>query len=115
MPSRPAFQVSKLRTALDTRFTSTEVPTAENGFRGSNRSRYANPDLDDLVARYFVTVPRNERMNLLRDAVRHIAENVVVIHLFYDVTPQLVNKRVKNVTPRTPSTQEYHPHLWDVA
>jgi peptide/nickel transport system substrate-binding protein len=114
MPSRPAFQTSKLRTALDTRFTSPEVPTAERSFRGSNRSRYSNPELDDLVARYFVAVQKTERTNILRDAVKHIAENVVVIHLFYDVTPQLVNKRVQNVTPRTPSTQAFSPHLWDL-
>src|SRR5207248_7621554 len=48
MPLRPGFQMGPLRTEVDTRFLSSEVPLPENGFRGANRARYASPALDAL-------------------------------------------------------------------
>jgi hypothetical protein len=48
------------------------------------------------------------------DIVKHVAENVVVIHIFYDVVPQLMNKRVTSVTPRSTLSQAWNSHQWDV-
>jgi hypothetical protein len=39
---------------------------------------------------------------------------VVVIHIFYDVVPQLMNRRVTNVTPRSTLSQAWNSHQWDV-
>lgn len=114
MPSRPAVQMSALQATLDTRFRSSEAPLPTNGFRGSNRSRYMSLELDALLDGYFTEIRPAEQRRLLGDVVKHIAENVVVIHIFYDVVPQMINKRVINVTPRSPLSQAWDSHLWDV-
>ena len=115
MPSRPAFQLGPLRTDLDTRFLSSETPLPENSFRGANRARYMNPELDALVARYFVTVARPERERVLADIVSHMGNQAVVIHLFYNALPQMVNRRLKNVEPQSTRAWIAAAHLWDVS
>jgi peptide/nickel transport system substrate-binding protein len=115
MPSRPGFQMAALRTEVDTRFFSSEVPLPENNFRGANRARYANPAFDAMINRYFAAVPRTERQAALGEIVHHLGDQVVVIHLFYNATPQLMNKRLQNVTPRTSRTNAWNSHLWDLA
>ena len=115
MPSRPGFQMAALRTHVDTRFLSSETPLAENNFRGSNRARYMNRDLDALIDRYFSTVPRPERLGVLADVVRHLSENVVVIHLFYNAVPQMKSQRLKNVPARTVRARAPDSHLWDLS
>jgi len=62
VPSRPGFLVSTLKTEIDRRFTSPEARLPENRFTGSSNSRYMNPEYDALVDRYFLTVPRQERL-----------------------------------------------------
>jgi len=114
MADRPGFAVDRLMTQLDARFLSTSVPTAANRYTGTNRARYQSPDLDALLNRYLVTVPRPERLNILADVMRHMTENVVVIHLFYNVGAQVKAQRLKNVEPRTSKSRIYNPEQWDV-
>lgn len=114
MPSRPAYQMAKLQTTLDTRLHSSEAPLPSNGFRGSNRSRYMNPEFDALLDRHFSEIRPAEQRRLLGEVVKHIAENQVITQLFYDVVPQMMNKRVTNVTPRSTLSQAWDSHLWDV-
>jgi peptide/nickel transport system substrate-binding protein len=114
MPSRPALQMAKLQTTLDTRFLSSQTPLPSNNFRGANRSRYQNPALDTLLDGYFAEVRPAEQTRLLGEIVKHIAENVVVIHLYYDVVPQIASNRVQNLTPRSTLSQTWNSHLWDL-
>ena len=57
-----------------------------------------------------MTVPRAERLNTLAEIVRHQTENVVVIHLFHNVVPQMKNQRLKNVVPRTVRARVLDPN-----
>ncbi len=52
------------------------APTAENRFVGSNYARYLNPEFDTLIDRFLSTVPRPERIELLRQIVYHISDQV---------------------------------------
>lgn len=47
-------------------FHSRSIPTAENRWSGSNAARYANAELDTLIDRFFVTVPLQERLDVLK-------------------------------------------------
>jgi ABC-type transport system substrate-binding protein len=73
-----------------------------------------NPDLDALITRHFVTVSRSERQAILADIVRHLTDQAVVIHLFYNALPQLVNRRLKNVEPQSTRAWIANAHLWEV-
>jgi hypothetical protein len=74
-----------------------------------------NQEFDALTDRYFATVPRNERLGILADIVKHLSENVVVIHLFYNAVPQMKSQRLKNVPARTVRARAPDAHLWDLS
>src|SRR5205823_2875798 len=41
-----------------TRYHSAQVPLPENNYRGNNSARYRSPELDSLIERYLVTIPK---------------------------------------------------------
>lgn len=97
------------------RFSSTDAAVPENRFVGNNVPRYVNAEFDALVARYFVTIPRQERTEVLRQLVNHVSDRVVMMGLFYTVEPTLIANRVRNVTARTSgSSQAWNAERWDV-
>jgi peptide/nickel transport system substrate-binding protein len=108
--TRPAFEVVGQPDDIY-RFHSKEIPTAETRFVGDNRMRYSNPLVDSLVDRYYVTVSRPERVQVLGQLLNHLTDNVVLMSFFYETAPILVSNRLLNITPE-PS---WNPHEWDVA
>src|SRR5207249_7613776 len=69
--TRPAFELVSQPTDLRgfMRFHSSRMPTPQNDFRGDNRLRYANPDLDAHLDRMIVTIPADERSQILGQLV----------------------------------------------
>jgi peptide/nickel transport system substrate-binding protein len=108
--TRPAFEVVGQPDDIY-RFHSREIPTPETRFVGDNRMRYANPQVDAWVERYYVTIQRAERVQVLGQLLNHLTDNVVSMSFFYETAPVLVSNRLRNVTPE-PS---WNPHEWDVA
>jgi peptide/nickel transport system substrate-binding protein len=108
--TRPAFEVVGQPDDIY-RFHSREIPTPDTRFVGDNRMRYANPQVDAWVERYYVTIPRAERVQVLGQLLNHLTDNVVSMSFFYETAPVLVSNRLRNVTPE-PS---WNPHEWDVA
>src|SRR5206468_9822424 len=51
-------------------YRSSQAPVPENNYVGGNYGRYMNADLDTLIQRYFVTIPRQERAGVLRTIVQ---------------------------------------------
>ena len=114
VPSRPGFLVSTLKTEIDRRFTGPEARVAENRYTGSSNSRYMNPEYDALVDKYFLSVPRQDRLRAWADIIQHMTSNLVAIHLIYEPVPQLINNRLRDVEPRTARAQAFNSQLWDV-
>ncbi|MPZ14637.1 MAG: hypothetical protein GEU73_09490 [Chloroflexi bacterium] len=83
------------------------APTPETRFVGSNYARYVNPEYDSLVDRFLTTIPRPERIQVLRQIIRHISENLNLMGLFYDVEIGFLNNRLQNVKAR-------ENRLWDI-
>src|SRR5207249_5441635 len=83
------------------------APTPETRFVGSNYARYVSPDFDVLIDRFLTTIPRAERIQVLRQAVRHISENLNLMGLFYDAEIGFFNHRLQNVKAR-------ENRLWDI-
>jgi peptide/nickel transport system substrate-binding protein len=117
--NRPAFEIGSHSFAMAqprrlTWFLSREIPTAENRYRGSNFMRYANPELDALVDRFFVTIPEPGRIELLKQIAHLVTDQAVFINLYHPVFPALVSNRVQDFTPRTVYAQTWDAQLWDI-
>ncbi|MPZ14209.1 MAG: hypothetical protein GEU73_07250 [Chloroflexi bacterium] len=93
---------------------SNSIPTPENRFRGNNRARYANPELDALIDRFFATIPPQERVELMGQIAHIVTDQVTQIVAYHTVHVALINNRVQNVTPRTGLAQTWDSHLWDI-
>lgn len=92
-----------------------QAPLPENGYRGRNRARYLNPEFDALVDRYFSTIPRAERLEIVKQVMHHITTNLTMMGLFYNTEPTLISNRLTGVTARTgDGTHAWNAHLWDV-
>ena len=97
------------------RHPSSQTPLAENGYRGTNRTRYVNADFDALLGRYFTTIPTRERAAIFGDIVHHMTDQVLVLGLFYDMDTTVIADRLMNVGPRQiGSTQARNAEQWDV-
>ncbi len=97
------------------RYHSTQVPLPENDYRGNNSARYRSADLDALLDRYVVTIPKQDRTRLLAQIIQHMTDQLVVVPLFHDAEPVLVHNKLINVgAKRGDSLQGWNAHEWDV-
>ncbi len=96
----PSFDLKRQPNDLDAlpRIHSSKTPLAENNFVGDNYSRYMNPQFDALLDRYFVTIPRPERIAVVSQVAMHIAETLNLMGLFYQAEPTMVNNRISPVS-----------------
>ncbi|HZT07963.1 MAG TPA: ABC transporter substrate-binding protein [Chloroflexota bacterium] len=98
---------------------SSQARTAENNYEVSglpNWPRYRSPVLDDLVDRYFRTIPKPERIEVLTQINEHIFENLSTMPLYYFPTPYAVANRLANVPVNRASRASltWNIHQWDV-
>jgi peptide/nickel transport system substrate-binding protein len=75
------------------------IPTAENGWRGSNYGAYSNPHLDELIDRLQEAIDPRDRLPLHQQLVYEHMANVVTLPLYWQVVPELLLKGVSG--PRT--------------
>jgi len=97
------------------RYHSNTTPLPENTFVGTNNARYQNAEWDNIIDRYFSTVPKAERDQVLAQAVRHMTENLNVMGLFYDTEPMFIANRLVNIAPPKADNQNLsgNAHEWD--
>jgi len=116
--TRPAFEVLGFGNEPESfqNFHSKQTPSAETNWFGQNRTRYQSPEYDQLVDSYFVTIPRPQRLDVLRQIVRHFGEQLIVLPLTYNTTHVAVGNRVRNVTGRAGNaTEGWNAEQWDLA
>jgi peptide/nickel transport system substrate-binding protein len=88
---------------------SSQTPLAQTNYLGNNSSRYRSPELDGLIDGFFMTIPRQERIRLLQQIVRHVSEHLNWMGITYDVDPIMIGNRVRNA-----GTMPWNSHLWEV-
>jgi len=88
-----------------------EVPGPLNRFRGRNTGAYVNGELEELIDRYFTTIPLGERMRTLRSVFNHLTDQVVTMYLYYDANPTVVGSRIVGVS----AGYFGNAHQWDVS
>jgi oligopeptide transport system substrate-binding protein len=79
------------------RLRSSFTPLPENRFVGSNYARYNAPEFDAMIDKFNATIPRPERMDMLRQIMRYFSENLVHLGLFYDGDFMFANNRLQNI------------------
>jgi ABC-type transport system substrate-binding protein len=99
-----------------TRAHSAQTPLPENSFTGNNRTRYRSPALDALLDRYVTTVPPPERLEVAKQIVHHMTDQVVWMGIFFDSEPMFISNRLVNVAPSRarPGSPAWNAHAWDV-
>ncbi len=115
--NRSGFEFSRRGTGMENlaMFHSRELPLAENRYSGKNLARYANPELDSLVDRYYATVNQRDRIQVLAQTLRLMSDQLPILTLFYDVEAALGSNRLVNFTGKpAESTGAWNAHLWDV-
>lgn len=98
------------------RLHSREATLAQNRFTGSNRSRYMNPEFDQMIDKYMLTISERERAPILGQIVRHITENVTLLDLWYNAETIMVGNRLQNVVNKKTSqaNQAWNAFEWDL-
>ena len=113
----PGFELVRQPNDVDAinRYHSAQVPLPENHFTGVNRARYRDPVLDELIDRYDVTIPQDQRREVLRQLIHRFTDQVVVLGLYYEVDPSFVGNRLLNIGLRSQlATQSWNAEQWDV-
>jgi peptide/nickel transport system substrate-binding protein len=114
----PAFDMVRQPSSILTlnNLYSSEARLSETNFLGRNYARYMNPALDGLIDRYFNTVPWQVRMEVGRQIMRHITDQVIWLDLFYDAQPIMISRLLKNVhaAKAEGSLETWNAHEWDV-
>ncbi len=115
--TRPAFEILGFGNDPDSfeNFHSKQIPRAEAGWFGQNRTRYSNPEYDALVDSYFVTIPRAERTDVLRKIVHQFTDELILLPQAYTTNHMAVGNRFKGVIGRGPNTSDsWNSEQWDV-
>jgi len=116
----PAFELVRQPNALTpdavTRMHGAEASLPDNNYRGSNRMRYRSPELDALIDRFYITISRQERTQVLAQMMRHTTEQVVPVGIYYNTEPTMIASRLVNVAPGAQSSSPaWNAHEWDTA
>jgi len=99
-------------------FITSQIGTRANRWNGTNRGGYSNPVFDRLYDQSLVTVNANERQGLIADMVKLEADDVVSMHLFYDMQQQTLAFRKGMRGPGPVATMQlataWNVHVWEM-
>jgi hypothetical protein len=91
---------------------SSAIPLPETRFVGTNYARYANAEWDGLIDRFLSAIPHEERIQTLRQIMRHMTENLNLMGMFYDLDFVCIGNRLQNMTAQ--ETRLWNVHEWDM-
>jgi peptide/nickel transport system substrate-binding protein len=92
-----------------TPFYSYNVPQPSNNFKGGYSGRYMSKDLDSMIDTFYATIPLSERARAAEQILVHLADQVVLMPLFYDIDPHILDTRLVNISGSAVS----NAHEWD--
>jgi peptide/nickel transport system substrate-binding protein len=114
----PAFDLKRQAGTMDyaKSFHSRGIALPANNYLVSgNNSRYSRPEMDLAIDRYFTTVPWEQRMEVGRQIVNMLSDDVGWIGLYHLVAPGLIPSRVSGMpAAKTEAGQLDAIHEWDV-
>lgn len=115
--TRPGFELTRRNTRLFdlNSYHSRETPRPESRYIGRNTPRYVNPELDSLIDQYYLTVPFDERIEIVGQILCIMSDQLSIMGLFYDTEPAFIANRLVNVRAKPPgSTSTWNVQAWDL-
>src|SRR5581483_4088227 len=94
-----------------TRYYGRDTPVPGNDFRGLNRTRYQNPELDALIDQFVTTIPKEPRNAALAEIIHHMTSNVVVLGIYFALDPTMISNKLVNVAGLNPT---WNADQWDL-
>jgi peptide/nickel transport system substrate-binding protein len=79
------------------RFQTKSSPLPENDWKGNNRMRFSNGEIDKLADDYFVTIPLGQRREIVGRMMHILTDEAVPLGVIYSIEPTLIGKRLVNV------------------
>lgn len=71
--------------------------------------------MDALIDRFRVTIPRAERMEVVRQILRLAADDLPILNVYFTVQPILIHNRVINAgAANERSTHGWNAEQWDL-
>ena len=78
-------------------FITSEIGTPENRYGAANRGGYSNPTFDRTYDRTLVTLDLDQRQGMIADMLKLLADDVVVIPIYYD--PDIMTGAFRTAAP----------------
>ena len=78
---------------------STEIPTAENNWQGSNFTSYQNAEMDELIDQLEVTLDTKARLQLWSRIQQLYVADLPVLPLYFRSSPFVIPKWLKGIRP----------------
>ena len=96
-------------------FRIANVPRPENNYRGPTGPNYMDKDYDDLVGKYFATIPPLERTQVLAQILHQVSDQLIFMPIFYTTEPSAVSARIRGVPVKKPlNVITWNVAQWDV-
>jgi peptide/nickel transport system substrate-binding protein len=100
------------------KFHSSVIPTEQNRWRGANVSAYSNPAFDQLYDRYITSLQPAPRNELLAQMLKLDADQVLSVHLYYDMATNIgaIRNGLKGPLPVSSrqTVQTWNVHTWQL-
>ncbi len=80
---------------LNNLFTTSKIPSPKVAC--CNRSRYSNPEVDQIITQAFNSTDREQAKNLYFKAQEIISNEVPMFPLWYPANMVVANKRISNI------------------
>jgi len=98
------------------RYDGRDVPTAENNYRGVNRTRYRNAELDALIDRFVTTLEEPERDRIEGQMLQIVTQDAVLAPLFVASRASAVRRGISGLKPTagTPIVVANYYNSWNI-
>jgi ABC-type transport system substrate-binding protein len=93
------------------RLSCNSIPSSSNSWRGRNSMGWCHPETQGLLDRLQLTIPQDERTQIMRSFVQIVMTDMAIMPLYWDVDAILVVAGVKGVLPPTTPSRLY---TWNI-
>jgi peptide/nickel transport system substrate-binding protein len=95
---------------------SSQVPSAQNRWIGSNRGGWTHPDFDRLVAQFNLTLARDQRGPILVQMAKLFSDEVPILALYFNPTTTAFTSMLKGPKVAVPEgTMSWDVYDWEWA